>query len=183
MDEEEFDPDHVEVSLDIRRATDGGVDVLRQFDGDIKYATYSGPESIGTVTGWIGWNMLDEDVHDVADAISSDAEPLGAAAASIIEAHPDEYLATVLLIDRLHLDERWRGHRLSGRIIDDILALLRLDPESTVVVLKPEPQKPTGGPYGDGSDRDAAMGRLCAAYRESGLEDWGEYGVWWRPFV
>lgn len=87
---------------------------------------------------------------DAADAISADAEPLGAAAVAIIEAHPDAFVDNVLLIDRMHLDPKWRGNQLSGAIITDLLALLRLDADSTVVVLRPESQKPAGGPYDNG---------------------------------
>jgi hypothetical protein len=175
------DPDYIETSLSIRRPIDGGVDVLRQFDAIVEFRTESGPEAIGSVTGWIGWQIGDEDLHDAVDAISADAEPLGAAAAAIIEANPEQFIDNVLLIDRMHLDPQWRGNRLSGAIIADLLALLRLNPDSTVVVLQPEPQQPAGGPYDDGPERDAALSRLTAACRDSGLERWRNTVVWGRP--
>jgi hypothetical protein len=49
------------------------------------------------------------------------------------------------------------------------MSLLRLDHESTAIVLQPEPQTPEGGPVHDGPERDTAMARLQAAYRQSGL--------------
>ncbi|MEJ7773154.1 MAG: hypothetical protein WKF51_14735 [Geodermatophilaceae bacterium] len=93
------------------RPIDGGVDVLRQFNASIGYSTESGPEEIGIVNGWIGWRIDDEDLLDAADAISSDAEQLGAAAAAIIDAHPDAFIDNVLLIDRMHLAPWWRVAR------------------------------------------------------------------------
>jgi hypothetical protein len=176
-----IDAELIETSIDIRRPVDGGADVLRQFHASVEYSTETGYDQIGTVTGWIGWRIEDEDLYGAADAISADAEPLGAAAAAIIDAQPDAVIDNVLLIDRMHLEPQRRGNRLSGAIIDDLLALLRFDPESTVVVLQPEPQKPTGGPFDDGPERDEALARLTAAYRSSGLEPWRRTEIWWRP--
>lgn len=70
---------------------------------------------------------------------------------------------------------------MSGAIIADLLAFLRFKSESNVVVLQPEPQKPTGGPFDDGPERDEALAQLTAAYRASGLEPWRETVSWWRP--
>ena len=81
----------------------------------------------------------------------------------------------------MHLDPKWQGNRLSGPIITDLLVLLRLDAKSTVVVLQPEPQKPEGGPYDDGSERDQALARLTAAHQASGFEPWHQTGNWWLP--
>ncbi len=81
----------------------------------------------------------------------------------------------------MHLDPKWRGNRLSGVIIMDLLDLLRLPLDSTVVVLQPEPQKPTGGPYADGPERDEALARLTMAYQAGGLERWRTTAVWWWP--
>lgn len=177
-----IDSEFIETSVDIRRPADGGVDVLRQFYASVEYSTETGPDQIGTVSGWIGWQIEDEDLYEAADAISADAEPLGATAAEIIEVHPDVFVDTVLLIDRMYLDPKWRGNRLSGAIIDDLLKLLRFESDSTVVVLQPEPQRPTGGPYDDGTERNGALARLTAACRASGLEPWRQTVIWWRPF-
>jgi len=102
------------------RPIDGGADVLREFVASIGYSTESGPEDIGSVREWIGWRIDDGDLRDAADAVTSDAEQLGATAAAIIDANPESFIDTVLLIDRMHLDPRWRGNRLSGAVIADI---------------------------------------------------------------
>ena len=177
-----IDPNLIETSMDISRPIDGGVDVLRQFSASIGYSNDSGPEEIGIVSGWIGWRIDDEDLLDAADAISTDAEQLGAAVDAIIDAHPDAFVDNVLLIDRMYVAPQWRGNRLSGGIIADLMSLLRFDADSTVVVLQPEPQASTGGPIDDGPERDKALARLTSAYRASGLEPWRRSVVWWLPF-
>jgi hypothetical protein len=101
-------------------------------------------------------------------------------AAAIIDTYSDNFIDAALLIDLMCLESKWRGKRLSGAIITNLMALLRLDPGSTVV-LQPEPQRPNGGPYDDGSERDEAMARLHEAYWASGLEPWRDSLVWWRP--
>lgn len=174
--------DLIDTTVQIFRGIDGGADVLREFVADVGYTTEDGPESIGQVQGWIGWSIHSEDLADAGDAISVDAERLGATAHDIIDTHYEKFIDAALLIDRMHLDEEWRGNRLSQAIIDDLLSLLRLDPEATVVVLQPEPQDSDGGPLDDGPERDQAMSKLQAAYRGSGFVPWAGSDVWWRPF-
>jgi len=179
---DDLEPELIETDVQIRRPIDGGVDVLRQFVAGVEYHGESGPEEVGQVCGWIGWSISEEDLADAADAISADAEQLGSAAADIIDTYPENFVDAALLVDRMHLDPKWRGRRLSGLIIINLMELLRLDPGSTVVVLQPEPQSPQGGPYDDGPERDEAMVHLHAGYRASGLEPWRDSLVWWRPF-
>lgn len=176
-----MDPGLIETDVHVRRPIDGGADVLRQFSAGVEYHSDDGPEQIGQVHGWIGWSIFDEDVADAGDAISTDAYQLGRATAEIMDEFPDVVI-DALLIDRMYLEPAWRGRRLSGLIIDDLLALLRLDPASTAVVLQPEPQRPLGGPYEYGNERDKAMARLQAGYRHGGLEPWRDSLVCWRPF-
>lgn len=174
--------DLIETSMTVDRAWDGGVDLLRQFHASIRYHHESGPEDIGSVSGWIGWQIQDDDVFDAADAICTDASSLGVAAAAIINAHPLSFIENVLMIDRMNLAQKWRGNRLSNVIIHDLLALLRFDPDSTVVVLQPEPQQPNGGPYKSDSERASAMSKLQSAYRAAGLDPWQGTDVWWLEF-
>ncbi|WP_051136683.1 hypothetical protein [Luteimicrobium xylanilyticum] len=163
--------------------TEADADVfLRTFSAVVDACSPLQMVEIGMVRGWIGWGALDEDVQDAADAISSDAEALGATAAQIIGAHPEQWVDSVVLVDRMHLEPRWRHQRLSGRILADLIDLLRLGRDSTVLVLQPEPQKPSGGPYDDGAKRDAALHSLRRSYANSGLEAWRDGDVWWWPW-
>ena len=169
----------LETSLQVSRASDGGVDVLRHFHASITYHHESDSEEIGTVSGWIGLQIHDEDLFDAADAIDTDASYLGAVASAIINAHPFSFFENALLVDRMYLNKKWRGNRFTSAIIHDLLALLRLDFDSTVVVLQPEPQQPDGGPYDNGAERDRAMLKLQKAYLASGLQPWKDTDVWW----
>lgn len=123
----ELNPSLIDTTVQIRRPVDGGADVLRQFSASFDYHGDRGTEEIGQVHGWIGWSILEEDVADAGDAISFDAAQLGAAAAEIIDTHFDDFIDAALLIDRMYLEPVWRGRRLSGAIINSLMALLRLD--------------------------------------------------------
>lgn len=173
--------DFITTTAHVYRTTDGGVDVLRQLYLDVLHEGEDDQEPVGQLTAWIGWGIADEDIQDCADAISADAEILGSAAADIMSKRSDLWIDAVLLIDRIFVEERYRGNRLTKTIIADVMSLFRLPEESTLVVLQPEPQGPDGGYMPDGVDRDGAMRKLCDAYRESGLESWSGSSVWWRP--
>jgi hypothetical protein len=179
---ERIDPDFLDLTVTIRRPIDGGVDIFREFTASFEYAPEDDEVEIAVVRGWIGWGMAEEDIHDAADAISADSEILGAAAAEIVKAHADLWLDTVVLVDRMSVEPEFRGQRLSGTLIRSLLAFMRLQPDDTVVVLQPEPQKPGGGPIDDPAERAKALARLTSAYRESGFEPWNDSDVWWLPF-
>ncbi|WP_163541989.1 hypothetical protein [Occultella kanbiaonis] len=174
-------PELIETHVTITRSFVGEESFLRQFSATVSYQSDSGPQEIGSVWGWIGWQSDEEDIFDAADAISHDAMTLGAAAVEIVQSNPDVFIDNILLIDRMEIGAQYRGNRLSGAIIADLLSLLRLDPDRTAVVLEPEPQASTGGPLEDGPVRDAALERLTSAYRASGLEPWRQSTIWWLP--
>lgn len=144
-------------------------------------------EPIGRVQALVGWSVFEEDLADAGDAISADGEVLGAVAADIIETHSGRIIEDVVLIEHLELDPGWRGHRLSGRIIQGLLDLLRFDPAITPVVLIPEPLT-LQGRLDPGPERDAALVKLWSGYQAAGFRPWlrggdgGYAGAWWRPF-
>ncbi|WP_166355037.1 hypothetical protein [Phytoactinopolyspora limicola] len=165
----------------VQHPIDGGFDLFRQF-----YATISTVDEVGIcgLSGWVGWRIAYEDLHDAADAISADAEPLGCVAQRIQIDREDRGQGpadNALFVDRMGLEPQYRGNRLAGVMIEAVADLFRFDAEDTIVVLTPEPQRPGGGPYSDGPERDDAMSRLCAAYAKSGLERWADTSIWWRP--
>lgn len=171
-------------SLTLNKAPDGGLDLLREFDADILlYEEADGdPKTIGNVKGLVGWRINTEDLWDATDAISADVEPLGGAANEIREwlaETEDVTIDSALFIELVQINKDWRGHRLSGVIIEKLVSLMRLAPQETIVVLTPEPQMADGGPMEFGPARDAAIAKLRAAYEESGFQRWAESGVWW----
>lgn len=176
----EIDRHAITTTAFISRADDGGVDVLRQLHVDVECLTESDTVSIGGIIGWIGFEIGDEDMADVADAISYDAGVLGAAAADIME-RTTIWPRHALLLQHIGLNQKYRGLRLTGEIVQDLMALLRLDRDETLVLFQPEPQRPEGGPYDNGPERDTAMSKLHAAYRASGFQPWRDTLVWWLP--
>jgi hypothetical protein len=139
----------------ISRAVDGDYDVLRSFSAVITCGENSEGECLeaGVITGFVGWRVFNEDVWEAADAISADAEVLGAAAREIIE---------------------WLG-------VERMIDLLRLDRDSTVIVTQPEPQRKKGRPYPDGPVRDDTLAHLTAAHEATGFRRWRHSSVWWLP--
>ncbi|MBN9610181.1 MAG: hypothetical protein BGO26_02210 [Actinobacteria bacterium 69-20] len=75
--DDSIDPARIETSVDIRRPFDGSVDVLRQFDAVVEYSTETGYDQIGTVRGWIGWQIEGEDLHDAAGRVQSVTDAKG----------------------------------------------------------------------------------------------------------
>lgn len=176
-------PGNFDVSLSLSRAHGDEFNNLRWFVASVSFDDLELPEpvNIGSITGWLTRDVYEIDLFEAADAISSDAEPLGGAAEQIIDAHPHELIDSVIMIDRMRLVDEWRGHRLSGILTANLMNLLQVEPTETVVVLQPEPQKPGVGPMDYGDERDSAMARLHAAYWESGFRQWREGPVWWLP--
>jgi hypothetical protein len=168
----------------ISRAVDGDYDVLRSFSAVITCGENSEGECLeaGVITGFVGWRVFNEDVWEAADAISADAEVLGAAAREIIEWLGDEYwIDTVLFVDRVGLHPEFRGRRRLRTIVERMIDLLRLDRDSTVIVTQPEPQRKKGRPYPDGPVRDDTLAHLTAAHEATGFRRWRHSSVWWLP--
>ena len=176
--------DLIEVNeIRVERAVDGGVDVFRVFTADVMRVDTRDSEVIGDISGWIGWNMAKEDVFDCADAVSMDAATLGWVAAEIIPwcartAHVA--VRDLIFIDTIRLDPTFRGNRVSGAIVDQLLGLLRIRSERTLVELIPEPQDEDGDELEPGAAHDAAARKVQNAFEACGFQRWPESGVWWR---
>lgn len=176
----EIDPKYVDVSVRIEREGQDEYNALRSLWVEITYddADADGPETIGGMSGWITLEPDSPDLADAGDCVSHDAMVLTAAAAAISKSRSRYWLG--LLINRFWIDEDWRGRKLTGRVVDQVLDLLQRDRDEAVVVLVPEPQQPAGGgPYPDGPERDQAKARLEAAYKTAGFRRWKKSSVWW----
>ncbi|PWH05360.1 hypothetical protein DEO23_12265 [Brachybacterium endophyticum] len=124
------------------------------------------------------WEVMDHDLADSGDRYDGDAADLGRVADELMDEF-DEAIAA-LLLTRLTLDEKWRGYRLARELVRQVLEILGLLPQQTIVVFRPEPLTPDG-PMELGSDRDVALARLCAANEEQGFKRWRSGPVWWLP--
>lgn len=177
-----IDPPALELSVEIHRANADEYGLFRSFHAAIHVEAEDYPEPIGYVEGWICWDLFASSLFEAGDSISYDAMVLAKAVDEVVDAHFGIHLSAALMVDKMWLQPDKRRQRLSRALLDELLDLLQLEPTETVVVLTPEPQVPgRGGPYPGGPVRDAAMTKLCDAYRESGLELWGDGPVWCLP--
>lgn len=193
--DERFDPaDHLDFSdlheysleLWVSLGRTGEYDLLRSFSVSIE-SDLVDPDGlntcIGTMTGWYSRIATSGNLTDAGDAISGDAYSLAWRAHSIIEESDDELFDEVLLIDRITLDEVWRGHKIMGYLVESVVDILQCDPITTIAVVYPEPLALDGsGRLDDGPERDAGMAKLHAACRAGGFRPWGDGLVWWRIF-
>jgi hypothetical protein len=180
------DPETVWIeSVSIDRIEDDQKDLLRGLHADVMVRDVDSGEltCVGTVSGRIAFESTEVLLATSADAISADALNLAHAADEIrrnldnyAEATPD----AVVLIDSIRIQEQWRGSRIAGPIITQVLQVLHLDPKATWVVLEPEPQIEAGRPMPRGPQRTAALARLRETYADAGFSKWRRGPVWWR---
>ncbi|SBN59218.1 Hypothetical protein PFR_JS13-1_296 [Propionibacterium freudenreichii] len=172
------------VSVEVERETSIERDGLVRFLATVMWAGPGGdqePRGVGSLTGWISRGLDGEFLWDLCDELSADAECVGAIAREILNPNEDFFVMDVLLVDRMFLEPSWRGRRLTGALVEEIMDLLGLNRDMSAVVLCPEPQSKRGGPFDLGPERDEAMQRLRLAYEASGFRQWGESSCWWLP--
>jgi hypothetical protein len=70
---------------------------IAQFYGDEEH-----DKEVGSLYGWIGWSVLDDDIAGAADAISADSAYIGSVAAALLEGdESDQFIEDVVLVDRM----------------------------------------------------------------------------------
>ena len=182
MDQSCVEATNLDLDVQLHRDYDDFSGMLRQFLATIRLVDPDMSErtTIGSLRGWIVWDPYAGNLAETGDAASVDATNLGRAAWEVLD-ESDNVFEAAILLDRARLLPEWRGQKLLGSILDELLDLLHFSPDHTIVVTQPEPQKPEGGPYEHGPVRDAAMARLCAANRVAGFHPWKQGPVWWRP--
>lgn len=162
-------------------------DLLRSFSVSIESDLVdSGGQNtcVGTMTGWYSRIATSGNLTDAGDAISGDAYSLAWRAQEVIEKSDDELYEEVLLIDRITLNEQWRGHKIMGHLVETVVDILQCDPPLTIAVVYPEPLALDGsGRLDDGPERDAGLAKLHAACRAGGFQPWDDGLVWWRSFT
>lgn len=177
---EEFAEDVTIWDVSVSMASD--TDVLRRIAATVSLDVPAEETAIGYLRGLIAWRCSYTDLWAAGDAVSAEAEVLGHAAGRIrrwLHEH-DVEIDTAVMIELLWLRPEVRGHGLTGRIVEELLEVLDLDVDSTLIVLQPEPQQETGGPMPMGPERNAALRRLRRAYERSGFSRWQRTPVWWR---
>lgn len=188
-----IDPEWLDTSVSIYRC-DADADVLRGFSATVRYTgdEDSEPREIGRLSGWLTRKVY-SDVADAGDALSADGMILGYAAQKLVEEHEvDRVLDAVVMLDRVTLESEYRGQKLLGTLVDDLLDVLQLEPTETIVVVFPEPLPLVrGAPRPEGEEREAGLRKLAGALAAAGFEpiddaeqlaDDEADTVWWRPF-
>lgn len=175
---EHVDPT-VDIGLEIHiHETSDDAGVLNRFDA--RFSSYDDDQTVGSLTGWIGWRVLDENLADAADEISADSSYIGYVAAQLVGDQSGSWIEDVVLLDRAWITPELRGRGLLGELIDRLIRELRLHINGCFVVTEPEPQQEDGGPYPDGPQRDKALKGLLRSLRDAGFETWKDNVAYWR---
>lgn len=175
-----------DLALDVHltRADEDEYDVLRNITASISSRTADEVDvehEVGTVEGWVSRSVEPDLLWESTDAADAEAHELAAVAREILR--DDHGFCDVLLINRITLGKRNRGQKLMGRIIDELMFVLQLAEDDTLVALWPEPLTEDGRRRPDGPERDAGMAKLHDACEVAGFEPWGDGQVWWRPGI
>lgn len=140
---------------------------------------------VGSIMGWVGWSVGEENIFDAADSVSADSAHIGYVASLALDKvrKSDPFVDDVLLLDRLYIEPAHRGRGLLSPMVRALVRTLRLHVAGCVVVAEPEPQRPDGGPYPDGEQRDAAMAGLVRSLAAAGLTHWPEDKAMWMLVI
>jgi hypothetical protein len=151
-------------SLRFSRLPDAPDSALRYFDAEVALSdeVSGGSVVIGTIRGWLGWESWLPEVVDNGQPVGGIAQTMAAAAVEVGEELARLHgggIEAVLMIDHLGLLPQWLGSGLGPRIVEQVIDLLLLTPEVTLVLTHLD------GPR--------------SAYISAGFEQWRDSVVWW----
>ncbi len=162
-----------------RHAPDGAV---RDFEAEIEGTVESTGESsvIGRISGCMTWLAWLPELIDEGRISDSFAEMIAAAldTGDLVSAGSDTGIQTVLMIDRVWLEPRWRGSLFGRRIADQLIDLLLLTPESTLVLAHFEPDPKAPGRFWPRPEQDAATTAADDVEDRFDFERWGTSNTW-----
>jgi hypothetical protein len=158
---------------------------LRDFEADIETGATVGDGAtvIGRISGsfsWFTWlPELVDDTHtnDHLSELIAAALDLG----DRLSTEPGSTIEAVLMIDRVRLEAQWT-HRLGRRIAEQLIDLLLLTPESTLVLVHLGPHADPTGHLAPGLEPDPVMQTAHGTPRPADFEQWRTSNTWWiRP--
>ena len=126
-------------SLRFSRLPDAPESALRYFDAEVALSdeVSGGSAVIGNIRGWLGWESWLPEVVDNGQPVGGIAQTMAAAAIEVGEELTRLHgggIEAVLMIDHLGLLPQWRGSGLGPRIVEQVIDLLLLTPEVTLVL-------------------------------------------------
>jgi hypothetical protein len=156
---------------------------LRDFDAEVELSGTPGTARsvIGRISGRMGWmawlpELVDARPEDGMFPTISTAIQVGNHLSGALDAP----LEAVLIVEQVWLEPPWRGHALGRRIAEQLIDLLLLAPETTLVLGVAEPQL---GPTGAVVDPEAMPRRqsLSRDFEDAGFERWQDGPNWFLP--
>lgn len=158
---------------------------LRDFEADIEATIETGGENsvIGRIRGCLTWSAWLPDLTDRSRSIHF--PEIVAATIEICDLFTEQEsrIDAALIIEHVWLVPEWRGSRLSRRILEQLIDLLLLTPENTLVIacLEPPPNPTNTLTYALDHHNDTDN-KLNDAYRQAGFQQWDRTSAWWlRP--
>ena len=127
------------VSIELRREPLDKHDQMRRLTGTVLYRDGDSPEveQIGRLTGWVSRDFDPELLAAAGDSVGPQAGVLTFFAEEVIKAEPGLPFTAALLVDRVVLDQPWRGRGIGPAILERVLSVLQLDPQRTLTLFKP----------------------------------------------
>ena len=185
---EDIDPvyDRVSVnSLTFSRAPEAPDGAFRNFDASIEMTDpLTGVRStIGHLRGRLGWAGWLPELIDIPELAGSVAAMMARAAVAICESvgtASDVPIDGVLMVDHLDLEPEWRGQGFGRRVAEQLVDLLLLTPESTLILAHYRSQPDNCQPQqASAPEEDPERIMRTELHRPCGFQPWGDGAVWW----
>jgi len=171
------------VSVNAVRVTRSGhapEGAARDFEAEIEgtFEPAGGSSVIGKISGCISWLAWLPELVDEGRLSDSFAELVAAAldTGDLASAGPGSGIQAVLMVDKVWLEPRWRVKPFGRRIAEQLIDLLLLTPERTLVLAHLEPT--AAGHFWSCAEHDAAT--IAGEGREDRIdfERWGTSNTW-----
>ncbi len=153
---------------------------LRDLDAEVELSGAGDPEPrvVGRVRGRLGWlAWLPEHLDSAPDPDSAHVIGTAIRVGNYLSAELGAPIESVLIVEDLWLDPPWRGAGVAATVAEQLIDLLLLTPEFTLVLgFVESPAGPPTGPAPTGTHAGAEE------YRAAGFERWLGGNAWFlRP--
>ena len=153
--------------------------VFRDFEADVEMGAADGDTVIGRISGCVSWLTWLPELIDDTHTIDRVAELIAAAldVGQRLSTERGSKIDAVVMIDRVWLEPLW-SNQLGRRIAEQLIDLLLLTPESTLVLVH---LGPDANPVGHSAPGEAP-GPATDARGPADFEQWRNTDTWWmRP--